>query len=333
MSELSVEDYEDLPKQPHFADVLKSLKAFDGKYPEATITTGLSGITAEQHDQLRSIWKTIPSNHRRTLVRELALISETDFMMDYRRFGLFALDDDDPAVREAAVDMLWIDSSTEAMNHLMQLADKDPSNSVRAAAVSGLGRFIYQGEFEEIPQDAFEKVKQTVVAIWSNQQETTEVRRRALEAIANCSHEIVPSAIKYAYESGDHLLQVSAIFAMGRSCDSQWGDIILDEITSDDAELRFEAVRASGEITLEEAVPELILIAVDEDDREIQEMAIWSLGEIGGQESVRVLNLLLETAEERDDEGLVEAVEEAIANASLVNGDLFILSGDDDFSE
>ena len=67
-----------------------------------------------------------------------------------------------------------------------------------------------------------------------------------------------------------------------------------------------------------EAVPVLGRLA-EEDNRETLMVVIWSLGEIGGKEALRFLAELAQQAEENDDETLADAVDEAIANATLMN--------------
>jgi HEAT repeat protein len=123
-------------------------------------------------------------------------------------------------------------------------------------------------------------------------------------------------------------MQASAVFAMGRSCDSRWNEAVVQAFESDDPEIRFEATRASGELAIEEALPILARFA-QEDDREIKEMAIWSLGEIGGNFPVRVLGSLAEEAADANDLELLEAIEEAIGNASLAGQDMDLDDLDD----
>jgi HEAT repeat protein len=77
-------------------------------------------------------------------------------------------------------------------------------------------------------------------------------------------------------------------------------------------------------------VPILAQLAF-EADVETRDTAIWSLGEIGGKEAVRVLKVLADEAEERDDEDLQAAIEDALASAE-VGGDLnlYLLRLDDE---
>jgi HEAT repeat protein len=210
------------------------------------------------------------------------------------------------------------------MMRLIDVAQWDEDRNVRAAATSALGRFILQGELGEFPEYEAVKAQDTAIAILNNNDEEVEVRRRALEAIANSSHEIVEGAIKEAYEGHEHMMRVSAIFAMGRSCDEQWSEEVMHELDSADAEMRYEAARAAGELMLLDAVPALTRM-VFENDRELQDTAIWSLGEIGGKEATRVLTTLIVAAREADDEDLIEAIEDALASASLGGSDLYLM--------
>ncbi len=85
------------------------------------------------------------------------------------------------------------------------------------------------------------------------------------------------------------------------------------------ADMEGWAVRAAGELELEEAVP-LIAPFLTEGDRQMMETAVWALGEIGGAEARRLLSSMLRYAEDTDDAELLELVEDAIASASLIGG-------------
>jgi HEAT repeat protein len=122
-------------------------------------------------------------------------------------------------------------------------------------------------------------------------------------------------------------MQISAVFAMGRTYDEQWGDYVRQQLDSEDPEMRYEAARAAGELELEDAVPGLARLALDS-DREIKEVAIWSLGEIGSREATRVLERLATEAKRLGDDDLLEAIEDALASASLGGGSLYLMRFD-----
>jgi HEAT repeat protein len=171
-----------------------------------------------------------------------------------------------------------------------------------------------------------------ILALHNDTDEPLDVRRRALEAIGNCGREGVSELILKAYRADELLMRVSALFAMGRSCDDVWLPHIVAELSSDYPEMRYEAARAAGELELRPALARLTEIAF-EDDREIQEMAIWSLGEIGGKEANRALTQLAALADDTDDDVLADAIAEAQSVATLSGSDLLPLFDFSDFDD
>jgi len=83
-------------------------------------------------------------------------------------------------------------------------------------------------------------------------------------------------------------MQISAVFAMGRSADTRWARQVRQELFSPNTALRYEAARACGELQLSEAVPELEELA-DDVDHEVQEAALWALGQVGGDKAREIL--------------------------------------------
>ncbi len=262
------------------------------------------------------------------MLKTLVDVTETNVEFDYSALAKSALNDPDAGVREAAIELLWEDESIAFMNRLIDISLHDEAIIVRAAAATALGRFILRGELGDAPEAEIERAQNAVIALWENPNEDVEVRRRALEAIANSSHDIVSEAIEQAYQNHDQRMQTSAIFAMGRSCDNRWADYVLSELENESPEFRYEAARAAGELELEEAIPALSGMAFD-NDVDIRDVAIWALGEVGGRESVRVLSLLANDARSRDDRDLLDAIEDALASANLNTGDLYMMRFDD----
>jgi HEAT repeat protein len=102
-------------------------------------------------------------------------------------------------------------------------------------------------------------------------------------------------------------MQVSAIFAMGRSADKIWGPQVCAELRSLAPEIRFEAARAAGELELAEAVTDLVELTQDIDPQ-VGEAAIWSLSQVGGDQARQALVELLE-AEDADEDFIQEALD------------------------
>jgi HEAT repeat protein len=147
--------------------------------------------------------------------------------------------------------------------------------------------------------------------------EGIEVRRRALESVSySCTPEVL-EALETAYYDEDEQMRLSAMLGMGRSCDRRWTKIVLEELESSSAAMRYEAALASGNLTLREAVPTLTRL-LDDADPQIRDAVIWSLGQIGGDQAKQALLVALEDA----DEDTAAALEEALAEHALSDGDL-----------
>jgi HEAT repeat protein len=308
--------------EPTLEETLEALRAGAAGTVPAVVYYGLSGLSSADLLRVKPVWGTVNADYRRKLLNQLVEIAETNVELDYRGIGRLGLVDVEADVREAAIELLWEDESLELMSRLIRIAFEDNAVNVRAAAASALGRFILLGELGGLPERETERAQDAAIRLLTNPDEVVEVRRRALEAISNCSHDIVEGAINEAYHGDERPMQVSALFAMGRSCDDErWSKIVLSEIESADAEKRYEAARAAGELEIVQAVP-LLARLTETNDRELKEVAIWSLGEIGGKRALKVLNRLADEADEAEDDELLAAVEDAIGNASLVDGEL-----------
>lgn len=306
---------------------LRDSEASDGAFND-TILYGLSRLSQEDIDVLAPYWATLDVAFRQLLLSELGEASMLSYEADYTALAHFALRDPEPEVRAEAIDLHWHDVSLNFMAELMQFAQNDSSELVRASALRALGPIILAGELEDLPIEQTNQAQLFAERVYRNADEPLEVRRAALEALANSSNDNVNPAIEAAYASEDDRLKISAVTAMGKSCDSRWSDIVLDELDNRDDEMRLQAVQAAGEIQIEDAIPRLGRLCED-DDPDIAEAAVIALGEIGGPSAVRILTHLLDQAVAAEDEGAVELLEDAISSASIGDGPLTLLNLDD----
>jgi len=298
-----------------FENVIRAISSADEPLTAATMYR-LSDINSEDLGKLQAAWGAIPVERRLVLVQRLGEIAEMNFDMNFSAVIRLALTDLNAELREAAIDATWIDESPDMLNRLLPLT-RDMSDAVRASAVAALGRYILLGELGKFDAGLTRLAQNVARRLYADAAQPISVRRRALESLSNCSDPDVHSMIDESYAHSDAAMRISAMFAMGRSCDSVWAPIVLRELDSADPEMRYEAARTAGELELRDAVPALARI-INDDDREVQEMAIWALGEIGGTRCQRLLEDLIEQAEADEDDGLVEAIEEALNAASLV---------------
>lgn len=303
-----------------FDDILNELVDLDKPLAAETIYR-LSDLAGDDLKALSARWGGIDAERRKTLIERLTEISETNFELDFAAVTRLALTDLNDEVREAAIEATWADESIDMATRLIAMASGDISSGVRAAAVSALGNFILLGELGKLDPMVARRAENIALKLYNDQNEDINVRRRALEAIANCGREGIGEMIEESYKHKDAKMRTSALFAMGRTCDTKWEKTVLHELNSTDPEMRFEAVRSAGELELRKAIPYLAKV-LHEEDREILEMAIWSLGEIGGDEARRLLEDVMERADDQDDEALAQAVEDALQMANLVGEDL-----------
>ena len=302
--------------KPEISDVISAL-ALEAKGNADTVgpnvVYGLSDLPDNDLQDLKAAWQELPAVYKHKVLRQLNETSEVAFELNFREIALLSLDDESSFVRAAAIDLLWTDETLPTMRRLLTMARMDTSADVRTRALAGLGRYILLGEYDEIPNKDALKAQELALNCFKAETEPVEVRCRALESLSNSSHPEVSGLIRAAYFNGSHLLKVSAIFAMGRTCDTQWQDILLDELDAGDSELVYEAIHACGQIQLEESVEAIGELTLG-DDREIQLMAIWALGEIGGKRAFDILSSLQDASPEED---FAEIIDDALDAASF----------------
>jgi HEAT repeat protein len=261
-------------------------------------------------------WGSLPPERRRELVAALIEFAEDHVDASFAAIYRWLMEDGDPWIRSHAIDGLWEEEDVRLIGPLTRCLERDTDLNVRAAAALSLGRFLLLGEFDQIDSSATQRVENALLTAYYAPDQDALVRRRVLEALANSSHDELPDMILEAYEEDEDILSVGAVFAMGRSADPRWNRFVLDELGSSDSTMLFEAVRASGELEIEEALPDLLRL-LGEEDVEIRDAAVWALGRIGGREARRALKACCAS----DDEDLAEAAEDALAELDFMAGD------------
>ena len=277
----------------------------------------LSSLEAEGIARVREIWPCLPVKLRQRLVARLVELAEADFEVDFGAVFRLGLEDEDAEVRAAAVEGLWEDEDVRLVPLLVTCLREDCAMTVRAAAATSLGRFILLGELDKIRPGPHALAYEALLAACQDTEEHIEVRRRALESLAYVGNETVAELISEAYAAPEEKVQVSAVFAMGRSADTRWANQARQKLFSPNPELRYEAARACGELQLSEAVLELEDLA-DDADPEVQEAALWALGQIGGDKARQILERYCCDR----DEATRTAAEAALDELEFLHGDL-----------
>jgi len=275
----------------------------------------LSNLSSEEVGLFEQAWASIESKRRRQIMYRLIELSEDNAKLDFDSIFRNRLNDQDAEVRAKAVEGLSESEDTSLITPLINLVEQDSSEKVQAAAAIALGKFVMLAELEKLRSCYKPRIERALLSIINDKMRPVEVRRRALEAVAPLSLPEVKEAIKEAYYNNEPKLKVSAVYAMGGNCDPLWLPILLKELTSTDAEMRYEAGSACGELGEREAVPYLIEL-VSDPDAEVQLAAIRALGKIGGSEAEECLEECLNSP----NEAIRQAAEEAL-NALEVEED------------
>ena len=292
----------------------EAISAFRSGDLSQTQVARLSDLSRVNARELAAAWETIPEGNRIALVRRFDELSEERVELNFQRALKVALNDRSAVVRQLAVAGLWEDESSDLLDRLRNMFDNDESPDVRAQAAAALERFAGKAAVgsldDSVASDLRDALRRSVIDAAA----PYAVQRRALESLGPYGADPEISAlISKAFDSEDHGLQCSALYAMGRSNDSRWLPTIMAQLESDDPEIRFEAARAAGLLGSPDALPVLLQAARDE-DAEVRHTAVGAIAQIGGRAAVRALERLAEDAGEAD----LELIESAIDDVNTL---------------
>jgi len=305
-----------------FQQVKEALLDINKPFPPKYLH-GFSDISAEDLAELMKIWDRVQPNRRVAIMEDLEELEESDTLVCFDDLSKFVLGDDDPRARAIAIRLLWECDDQKLHLPFIDMLENDPEEIVRSAAASGLGSFISRGELNEVKPEIHRKVEDTLLKCLDGQ-DTILVRRRCLESLGFSSSKKIHSYIEEAYESDDTRWQVSALCAMGRSADNRWQNAVVNKLYDEDEEVRFEAVRAAGELSLSKARQPIVklLKRADELEDDLRLAAIWSLSQIGGE---KIRHFLEKIQEECEDDDEIDFIEQAMDNLDFNQG--MVISG------
>jgi HEAT repeat protein len=269
--------------------------------------TELSNLNAQELALFEQAWKTIEPKRRRQIIYRLVELAEDNFELDFDDIFKGRLKDEDADVQSKAIEGLWESEETCLIDPLIELLEPESPEKVQATAATALGKFALLAELEKLRPQHKTRVCRTLLSVIEDTNRSLEIKRRALEAAAPLSLPQMEKAIARAYRSGVPKLKTSAIFAMGKSCNLSWLPILIKELTNADAEIRYEAANACGELGEKKATPYLSTLTTDP-DIDVQMAAIQALGKIGGPEAKDSLERCLTD----DSEVIQQAAEEAL---------------------
>ena len=314
------------------ADYLEELRD-----PEKKLTSGglaqLSGLIAEEEAAFVGGWEGIPAARRLEILTRLVEMADDSAGMDFYSVFSHALHDEEPAVRSHAIQGLWETDDRRTIPKLVERLEQDSADEVRASAAQVLGHFAALADSGKLAKRDMERVWTALIAALEDDDEPLVVRRRALEAIAVFRDPALRTWIQWGYDHAEPLLRQSAIYAMGRTCDPAWLDILIDEMESDDPAMRFEAANAVRDIGDEDALPHLAELVADLDSQ-VALAALQSIAAIGGAKARAMLRAY---ADNDDEPAVQEAAQEALtileadsADFSMMNVHPELGDGDED---
>jgi HEAT repeat protein len=293
--------------RPILAEAIAAIRNGDLSQTQVARLSDLSRVNARA---LAAAWDSIPEGNRIALVRRFDELSEDRVELNFRRALRVALDDRSAVVRQLAVAGLWEDDSSELLDRLRDMLVNDESPDVRAQAAAALERYSSLAAAGSLDESVANDLRDVLRRLASDVEAPYAVQRRALESLGPYAADPqISSLVADAFDSDDHGLQCSAVYAMGRSQDPRWLPAILHQLGNEDAEIRFEAARAAGLLGSTDALPVLLEAARDE-DAEVRHVAIGAIGQIGGRGAVRALERLAEDAGEADLELIQSAIDD-----------------------
>ncbi|MDZ7843853.1 MAG: HEAT repeat domain-containing protein [Anaerolineales bacterium] len=305
-----------LPDEIDFSEVIEALlddeQVFDPRY-----LYSFSDIRPEQLAKLKQVWLEVKVERRRALMEDLELLTETDTLLSFESVFRFALHDPDPQVRFFAIRAIEVFNTDDLIKDFLTTLKEDRDEDVRAVTASVLGKYVYRGELDKIKAELQEEIVDSLLRI-INSDQPDRIRRRALEAISYSPRSEVHQQIAKAYESDNPQWVASALFAMGRSFDQRYRDQVYSRLQDTAPQVRAEAVRACGELYLEDAVYD-ILEMLDDIPR-VRRAAIWALSQLGGEGVQRTLDQMLEDENLPAEE--VKLINQALDNLAFTEGSI-----------
>jgi len=313
------------PQQIPFEQVIAALLDLDTPFPPRFLYR-LSDLAGADLRQFKKTWPTLPDWRRQALLEDLDLMFENDTLLSFESINRLALLDAHPQVRLVALHALQDYEVTDLIPSFLKILSSDKDHEMRALAAGILGQYVYLGEVEEIPADILESVVIGLLQAAENGK-TPLIRQRAIESLGFSSRREVPELIESAFSTGEEDWMASALNAMGKNYDKRWHASVLKMLDHPADQVRFEAIRAAGELEIAAAKQPLLALLQGE-EREVFLAAVWSLSQIGGDELHQVFEELL-TAVESDEEA--DLIEEALDN--LIFNESIDLHGSFDFDE
>ena len=257
------------------------------------------------------VWPRVKPDRKLLLLDELLSHLDSDTLVSYEEIGRALLTDADGQIRARALGLLAESNDPKLVPTLIDIYLNDVDLAPRLASSDLLGEFILLGELEELDEELKSRIEDALISVMRSE-ENSVLQKHTLESLGYSSREDVFNIIEASFERADPTWTAAALLAMGRSHDNRWDDDVVSKLLDPDPRIRFAAVEAAGELSIQEASPIILQMLEDEEeDDDVLTAAIWTLSQIGGEDArIYLVNLI----ESTDDEDLVAYLEDALEN-------------------
>ena len=266
---------------------------------------------------------TLDEEERRVVLTTMVEQAEENLELDFTSIFRYFLKDEDDRLVQLGIEGLWEQEERWLITELVDLLRSERGAQVRAASAVALGKFPVLALEGKIPPQEGALIYRVLMDFLEDEIEDLEVRRRCLEALAPYNTEEVRDYIRWAYDDEDQDLRSSSIYAMGRTGELSWLPVLLLELESSDAAVRYETANACGELADQQATP-LLVELLDDEDPEVRLASIAALGKIGGAEARRALIDCVQDG----DAAMSEAAHAELENLQFLDDPMRLLPGD-----
>jgi HEAT repeat protein len=275
----------------------------------------LSDLSRAEARELRELWPGLEGATRFKTVALMASLGAEDVRFNFERALLIALADQDPEIRVEAAGGLWETESSAYLEALLERLPNEPSPRVRAVMVEALGRFARLASDGQLT-DAQSAMTESALLRATESDPDEVVRLNALAAVAYLRPAHLIASVEFAFDEGDEAARIAAVRAMGRYGGRNWASRIIDALRVGDSELRAAAALAAPYVEDRRVIPFLFEAAEEHEETDLQLAAIAALGDVGGEQVRRFLEQIKDSSESP----VSNAAEDALANASLLEG-------------
>jgi HEAT repeat protein len=148
-----------VPFQSVVAGLLETHRPFPKKY-----LPFFSDIDPASLKLLLDAWPRISLARKRSLLEELDVLLHEDTLVSFDDLARALLSDPDAPVRAGAIRLLAECEDVKLIPHYEKMLTSDPNPEVRAAAANALNLFVDLGELEEIPEKAYRRAEDALLA-------------------------------------------------------------------------------------------------------------------------------------------------------------------------